>query len=57
MSRTKMITLTVILSELFPLIVSDAISCPLCNLDTLWYVIMTLYSYVEKVFKMYRVQE
>ena len=30
-----------------PLMVSDAISCPLCNLNTLWYIIMTLYSYED----------
>ena len=36
---------------------SDAISCPLCNLNTLWYIIMTLYSYVEQVMTMCRTQE
>ena len=41
----------------FPLIVSDAISCPLCNLITLWYIIMTLYSYVEQVLTMCCIQE
>ena len=41
----------------FPLVVSDAILCPLCNLNTLWYYIMTLYSYVAQVLTMCRVQE
>ena len=41
----------------FPLIVSDAISCPLHNLKTLWYIIMILYSYVEQVLTMCHVQE
>ena len=36
----------------FPLMVSNAISCPLCNLNTLWYIIMTLYIYVEQVMMM-----
>ena len=48
-SGTRMTTLTFILSELFPLDVSDAISCPLHNLNTLWYIIMILYSYVEQI--------
>ena len=34
-SRIRMTTLAFVLSELFPLIVSDAISCPLHNLKTL----------------------
>ena len=41
----------------FPLIVSDAISCPLHNLKSLWYIIMIRYSYVEQVLMMFRVQE
>ena len=41
----------------FPLIVSDAISCLLHNLNTLWYIIMTFYSYVEEVLTMYHIQE
>ena len=41
----------------FPLMVSDANSCPLYNLNTIWYIIMTLYSYVEQVMTMCRVQE
>ena len=41
-SRTRMATLAFIFSELFPLIVSDAISCPLHNLKTVWYYIMIL---------------
>ena len=36
----------------FPLIVSDAISCPLHNLKTLWYIIIILYSDVKQVLKM-----
>ena len=32
----------------FPLMVSDAISCPLHNLKTLWYITMIIYSYVEQ---------
>ena len=41
----------------FPLMVSDAISCPLYNLKTVWNVIMILYSYVEQVLLMCHVQE
>ena len=52
----------------FPLMVSDAISspplmffhaysCPLCNLNTLWNIIMILHSYVEQVMTICRVQE
>ena len=36
---------------------SDAISCPFFNLNTLWYIIMTLHSYVEQVITMRRIQE
>ena len=57
MSHTRMATLAVILSECFPLIISDAISCPLHNLNTLWNIIMILLSYVEQVMTMCRVQE
>ena len=56
-SRTRMATLAFTLSEFFSLMVSDAISCPPCNLNTLWYIIMTLYSYVEQVMTMCRIQE
>ena len=31
--------------------------CLLHNLNTIWYIIMTLYSYVEQVITMCRVQE
>ena len=41
----------------FPLMVSDAISCLLCNLNTLWYIIMILHCYVEQVLMMCHVQE
>ena len=41
----------------FPLIVSDAISCPLYNLNTLWNIIMILDMYVEEVMTLCRVQE
>ena len=41
----------------FPLMVSDAISCPLHNLNTLWNIIMILHSYVEQVMTMCRIQE
>ena len=37
--------------------VSDAISCPLHNLKTVWNIFMILYSYVEQVMTMCRVQE
>ena len=40
----------------FPLIVSNAISCPLHTLNSLWY-IMIQYSYVELVMAMCHVQE
>ena len=56
MSRTKMTTLAVILSEFFPLMVSDAYSCPLHNLKTIQNIIMILHSYVEQVMTMCRVQ-
>ena len=41
----------------FPLMVSDAISCPLHNLNTFWNIIMILHSYVEQVMTLCRVQE
>ena len=41
----------------FPLIVSDAISSQLHNLNILWYIIMTLYSYVEQVLTMCHIQD
>ena len=40
-----------------PLIISDAISCPLYNLNTLWNIIMILHSYVEQVMTMCCIQE
>ena len=41
----------------FPLIISDLISCPLYNMNTLWNIIMVLHSYVEQVKMMCGVQE
>ena len=41
----------------FPLMVSDAILCPLHNLKPVWNVIMILHSYVEQVMMMRHVQE
>ena len=41
----------------YPLIVSDAISCPLHNLNTLRHIIVILYSCVEQVMTMCRKQE
>ena len=40
-----------------PLMVSDAISSPLQNLQTVWNIILILHSYVEQVISMFRVQE
>ena len=37
--------------------ISDAILCPLHNLKTLWNILMILYSFVEQVMKMCRIQE
>ena len=37
--------------------VSDAISCPLHNLKTVWNIIMILHSYVEQLMTMCRIQE
>ena len=41
----------------FPLIISDAILCPLYNLNTLWNMIIILYSYIEQVMTVCRVKE
>ena len=57
MPRTKMTTLAINFLSYFPMIVSDAISCPLRNLNTLWYIILIFYSYVEHVIPICRVQE
>ena len=56
-SHTRITTLAVILLGYFPLIISDSISCPLYNLNTLWNTVMILHSYVEQVMTMCRVQE
>ena len=48
-SRTRTTTLAFILSEIYPLMVSDAILCPLRYLNTDWYIIMILQSYEEQV--------
>ena len=53
MSRIGITTLAFILFELFPLVVSDAILCPLHCLKTLLDIIMILHSYVELVLKMF----
>ena len=55
--RTRMSTLAFILSELLPLIVSDAISCPLHNLKTVLNSVMILYSYEEQVMMICCIQE
>ena len=57
MSHTRMATIAVIFLSYFPLIISDAISCPLYNLNTLRNIIMILHIYVERVMIMFRVQE
>ena len=57
MSRTRMATLAVIVSEFFPLMVSDAVSCPLHNLKTVLNILVILHCYVEQVMMMCRVQE
>ena len=36
--------------------VSDAMSCPLHNLKTIWNIIMILHSYVEQIMRICRVQ-
>ena len=41
----------------FPLMALDAISCLLFNLKTVWNIMMILYSYVEQVMTMCRIQE
>ena len=41
----------------FPLMVSDAISCPLHNLNALWYIIIILYSYDKSVLMICCAQE
>ena len=41
----------------YPLMVSDAISCPLHNLNTLRYIIVILYSCLEQVMTMCLIQE
>ena len=41
----------------FPLMVSDAVSCPLHNLKTIWNTLMILYSYVEQLMTICRIQE
>ena len=41
----------------FPLIVSDAVSCQLHNLNTLWHIIMILHSYVEQAMAINGVQK
>ena len=40
-----------------PLMLFPAYSCPLCNLNTLWNIIMILHNYVEQVMTMCRVPE
>ena len=57
MSRTRTTTLILYFLSYFPLMVSDAISCLLHNLKTVWNIIMLLHSYVEQVMTMCRVQE
>ena len=56
-SRTRIATVAVILLGYFPLIISDAILCPLYNFNALWNIIMILHSYEEQVMSMCRVQE
>ena len=43
--------------SIYPLMISDAISFLLHNLKTVWNMVMILYSYVEQVMTMCRVQE
>ena len=47
-SRTRMTTLILHFVSYFPLMISDAISCPLLNLKTVWNIFMILHSYVEQ---------
>ena len=56
-SRTGMATLTFALSELPPLMVSDAISCPLHNLKTFWNILMIRHGNVKQVMTMCRILE
>ena len=51
-SRTRMKTLASYFLSYLPIMVSDAISCPLHNLKTDWNIIMVLHSYVEQVLTM-----
>ena len=57
MSVTSMTTLTFILSALFPLMVLDATSCVLQDLNGVKYIIIILYSYDKQVLMMYPKQE
>ena len=56
-SSTRMTTLAFILSCYFPLMVSEVILCPLHNLKTVWNILTILYSNVEQVMTMCRIQE
>ena len=58
-SHTRMTTLASYFLSYFPLLISDAISYLLHNLNTVWYtcIIMILYSYVKHVMMMCHVQE
>ena len=56
-SDTRTTTITYILSELFPIDVSDVISCPLHNINALWYIIIILYSNDKQVLTMCSVQD
>ena len=51
------LSLSYFLTVILPLMDSDAISCPFFNLNTLWYIIMTFDSYLEKVMAMRRIQK
>ena len=50
-------TLLLYFLSYFPLMVSDAIPRPLCNVNNLWNIIMILHSYVEQVMTICHVQE
>ena len=56
-SCTKIRALALIFFSYLPLMLFYAYSCPLCNLNTLWNIIMILHSYVEQVMTMCRVQK
>ena len=56
-SHTRITSLAFILSELYPLMVSDAVSCPLHNLKTVWNIIMIFHRFVEQDMTMFRIQE